>query len=65
MVGSGKSWEFPFFLTILLDFAVVYSSPLMAYGRTVHRQCIDLQRPSFGFRFSLGESHGFMMMRSQ
>ena len=29
-------------------------------------QFTDLQLPSFGFRFSFGESHGFMMMmRSQ
>ena len=43
----------------MLDFAVVSSLPLMAYGQAVHGQFIDLQRPSFGFKFSFGASHGF------
>ncbi len=70
LISSGssrvKSWEvvgISFFLIFVLDFAVDSSSPLMANGQTVHRQFIDLQRPSFGFRFSFGESHGFMMTR--
>ena len=41
-------------MTFMLDFAVVSSSPLMANGRTVHKQFIDSQRPSFGCRFFFG-----------
>ena len=53
MVGSGKSWGFLFFLTFVLEFAVVSSSPLMAYGRTVHRlAAILLQHQILSWRES-------------
>ncbi len=50
----------------MLDFANVSSLSLIDYGQLNYGQFTDLQRLSFAFRFSFGESNGFIMMiRSQ
>ena len=52
--------------TYILDFANVSSPSLMGYRQLNYGQFTDLQRSYFTFRFSFGESHGFIMMiRSQ
>ena len=55
-----------FFWTYMLDFANGSSPSLINYGQLNYGQFTDLQRSYFTFRFSFGESNGFIMMiRSQ
>ena len=50
---------FLFFWTYMLDFADVSSPSLMGYGQSIYGPFTDLQRFSFIFRFSFGDSDGF------
>ena len=57
--GVGRSVTF-FFGTYMLDFAIGSSLSLVGYGLMDCGQFTDLRRFYFGFRLSLGESHGFL-----
>ena len=50
----------PFFGIYMLDFAIGSSSSLMGYGLMDCGQFTVLRRFSFMFRFSFGESNGFL-----